>query len=153
MDNLKGQQIGLAWYNGRPPSANGENELTTTALDVEGRAFAPRQKPHWSKVVAPYQQPRLAAAVWQLTSTVVPLAVLFWLMYRALTVSYAITLLLAIPAAGLLVRSFIIMHDCGHGSFLKSRRGNEVVGWFTGVMTLTPFAQWRKDHALHHASS
>src|SRR4051812_22109186 len=74
-------------------------------------------------------------------------------MYRALTVSYAITLLLALPAAGLLVRSFIIMHDCGHGSFFKSRRANEVVGWFTGVITLTPFAQWRKDHALHHASS
>jgi omega-6 fatty acid desaturase (delta-12 desaturase) len=104
-------------------------------------------------VVASYQQPRLAAAIWQLASTLVPLASVFWLMYRTLTVSYALTLLLAIPAAGLLVRSFIIMHDCGHGSFFKSRRANEVVGWFTGVITLTPFAQWRKDHALHHASS
>jgi omega-6 fatty acid desaturase (delta-12 desaturase) len=103
--------------------------------------------------VAPYQQPRLSAALWQLATTLLPLALLFWLMYRVMTVSYGLTLLLAIPAAGLLVRSFIIMHDCGHGSFFKSRRANEVVGWFTGVITLTPFAQWRKDHALHHASS
>src|SRR5438067_13266208 len=83
----------------------------------------------------------------------VPLAAVFWLMYLSYSISYALTLLLAFPAAGLLVRTFIVMHDCGHGSFFKSRRANEIVGWLTGVMTLTPFAQWRKDHALHHASS
>jgi omega-6 fatty acid desaturase (delta-12 desaturase) len=74
-------------------------------------------------------------------------------MYFALGVSYWLTLLLAIPTAGFLVRTFIIMHDCSHGSFMPSKRANEIIGFVTGVLTLTPFAQWRRDHALHHASS
>ena len=86
-------------------------------------------------------------------TTLIPLAAVFWLMHLSLSLPYVVVLLLSLPAAGLLVRTFIIMHDCGHGSFFKSRRANEVVGWITGVLTLTPFAQWRKDHALHHASS
>jgi omega-6 fatty acid desaturase (delta-12 desaturase) len=74
-------------------------------------------------------------------------------MYLSLALPYWTTLLLALPAAGLLVRTFILMHDCAHGSFFPSRRANEIVGWFTGVVTLTPFATWRHSHALHHASS
>jgi omega-6 fatty acid desaturase (delta-12 desaturase) len=107
----------------------------------------------WGKIVSRYQQTVLWKAITQLLTTFVPLGVVFYLMYRSLALPYVFTLLLAIPAAGLLVRTFIIMHDCGHGSFFKSRRANEIVGWVTGVMTLTPFAQWRYDHALHHASS
>jgi len=107
----------------------------------------------WSTIVARYQEPRLRRAIVQLTTTLVPLVAVFWLMYWSMSLSYLLTLVLALPAAGLLVRSFIIMHDCAHGSFFRSRRANEIVGWFTGVITLTPFAQWRKDHALHHAGS
>ncbi len=107
----------------------------------------------WGAVVARYQQPETRRAVVQLLTTLLPLAGLLWLMHRSLAGSYLVTLLLAVPAGGLLVRTFIIMHDCGHGSFFKSRRANEIVGWITGVLTLTPFAQWRKDHALHHASA
>src|SRR5579862_9119197 len=110
-------------------------------------------KPKWSAIVAQYQQPQHVRAISQMVTTFVPMAVVFWLMYLSLSLPYVVTLLLAFPAAGLLVRTFIIMHDCGHGSFFKSRRANEIVGWITGVLTLTPFAQWRKDHALHHASS
>ena len=112
-----------------------------------------RAKPKWGAIVAQYQETRVHRAIGQMLTTFVPLAATFWLMYLSLALPYIVTLLLAFPAAGLLVRSFIIMHDCGHGSFFKSRRANEIVGWITGVMTLTPFAQWRKDHALHHASS
>src|SRR4051812_49446645 len=86
-----------------------------------------------------------------MVTTFVPLAAIFWLMYEAMQVSYLLTLLLAFPAAGLLVRTFIIMHDCGHGSFFKSRRANEIFGWITRVGTLTPFAQWRDDHPPHPA--
>ena len=64
-----------------------------------------------------------------------------------------LALLFVLPIAGFLVRTFILMHDCAHGSFFRSRALNEFVGFFTGVITLTPFAQWRRDHALHHASS
>jgi omega-6 fatty acid desaturase (delta-12 desaturase) len=74
-------------------------------------------------------------------------------MYASLSYSYWLTLALAPLAAGFQIRTFIIMHDCAHGSFLPSRRANEVVGFLTGVLTLTAFAQWRRDHALHHASS
>ena len=56
-------------------------------------------------------------------------------------------------AAGFLVRVFIIFHDCGHGSFLPSRKANDMLGFITGVLTFTPYYHWRWEHALHHASS
>jgi acyl-lipid omega-6 desaturase (Delta-12 desaturase) len=102
---------------------------------------------------APYRTSSIARAAVQLSTTLLPLGALVALMYAMLNVSYWLTLALAVPAAGFLVRTFIIMHDCGHGSFVPSRRANEVIGFLTGAITLTPFAQWRRDHALHHASS
>ena len=68
-------------------------------------------------------------------------------------VSILLAIAIAPVTAGLLVRTFIIMHDCAHGSLFESRRANDLVGYLTGVLTLTPFDQWRRDHALHHASS
>ena len=91
--------------------------------------------------------------VTQLSTTLIPFAALLTAMYWSLDWSYLLTLALAIPTAGFLVRTFILMHDCAHGSFLPSKRANEIVGFITGVLTMTPFAQWRRDHALHHASS
>src|SRR5207253_6663850 len=70
-----------------------------------------------------------------------------------LSISLVLALVLLFPAAGLLVRTFIFMHDCAHGSFFASRWLNDTVGFITGVLTLTPYVQWRRDHALHHASS
>src|SRR3546814_4759094 len=64
--------------------------------------------------------------------------------------SYWITLPLAVVAAGFLVRIFIIQHDCGHGSFFKSRRANSMLGLLCSLLTLTPFATWRRQHAGHH---
>ena len=75
------------------------------------------------------------------------------LIYAKLAGLKWLTLLLAIPAAGLLVRLFIIFHDCAHGSFFKSRLANSVVGWVTGTLTFTPFPRWRAQHADHHATS
>ena len=74
-------------------------------------------------------------------------------MYRSLAWSYWLTLLVAIPTAGLLVRLFIIQHDCGHHSFFRSRRANDVLGIFCSVFTLTPYLLWRRSHSRHHASS
>jgi omega-6 fatty acid desaturase (delta-12 desaturase) len=88
-----------------------------------------------------------------MVTTLIPLAIIVWLIHQALAWSLPVALLLALPAAGFLVRTFILMHDCAHGSFFASRVVNESVGFVTGVLTLTPFAQWRRDHALHHASS
>jgi omega-6 fatty acid desaturase (delta-12 desaturase) len=74
-------------------------------------------------------------------------------MYRSLSVSYWLTLLLAPLAAGFMTRIFIIMHDCGHGSFFKSSKANHAVGTICGVVTHTPYFQWTREHAIHHASS
>lgn len=107
----------------------------------------------WREIVARYQTPGVKPAVWQLVSTLVPLIASFVLMYWSLSVSYWLTLLLAIPAAGLTIRTFIIMHDCGHGSFLPSKTWNNIIGWITGILTTTPYAHWRREHAIHHATS
>src|SRR5260370_24294034 len=72
-------------------------------------------------------------------------------MYRSVTVSWSIAL--AILAGGFLVRIFIIHHDCGHGSFFKSRKANDILGYITGVLTFTPYYHWRWEHAAHHATS
>jgi omega-6 fatty acid desaturase (delta-12 desaturase) len=76
-----------------------------------------------------------------------------WGIHSSLDGAPWLAIALLLPAAGLLVRTFIVMHDCAHGSFFASRRLNDAVGFATGVLTLTPFVQWRRDHALHHASS
>jgi len=107
----------------------------------------------WKPIVARYQRPTMWRSLLQVATTLLPLAAAFFVLYRSLVLPYWVTLLLAVPTAGLLVRTFIIMHDCAHGSFLSSKRWNSVIGWITGVLTLTPFGQWRHDHALHHASS
>jgi omega-6 fatty acid desaturase (delta-12 desaturase) len=73
-------------------------------------------------------------------------------MYYSLEISYWLTLALAIPTAGFLVRIFIIFHDCGHGSFFKSRKVNTVVGYLTGILNFVPYHSWRYNHAQHHAT-
>ena len=114
---------------------------------------APPDRSEWRAVVARYQRPDVRRAFTQLATTLVPLAAVFYVMYRSLVLPYWVTLLLALPAAALLVRTFVLMHDCAHGSFLPWRRANDLVGYVTGVLTLTAFGRWRRDHAMHHASS
>jgi acyl-lipid omega-6 desaturase (Delta-12 desaturase) len=107
----------------------------------------------WKKIVAQYQKPSATRAAWQIVNTVGPYALLWFLMYHALAVSWWLTLPLAILAGGFVVRAFIIFHDCGHGSFFKSRRANNVWGFLCGMLTFTPFYHWRWEHSLHHATS
>ncbi|MGE0552339.1 MAG: fatty acid desaturase [Gemmatimonadales bacterium] len=121
----------------------------TTTSPTDARAVPTA----WRKMVEHYQRPSTRRAVWQLVNTMVPLAAAFALMIWALRIHYGLVLLIAIPTSGLLVRAFIFMHDCGHGSFFKSRRWNDLVGFVTGVMTLTPYVHWRREHAIHHAAS
>ncbi len=96
-------------------------------------------------------QPVLRRSLGQVAATLLPYLALVVAMYFSLMVSIWLTLALAIPAAGLVVRLFIIQHDCGHGSFFRSRRGNEIMGWACSIFTMTPFANWRRQHAQHHA--
>lgn len=107
----------------------------------------------WKEVVAKYQEPAVGRSVWQIVNTLVPYVGLWVLMYFSLSVSYWLVVPLAILTSGFLVRIFIIFHDCGHGSYFKSRKVNDAVGFITGVLTWTPYFQWRWEHAVHHASS
>jgi acyl-lipid omega-6 desaturase (Delta-12 desaturase) len=107
----------------------------------------------WKEAVLKYQQPSLWRALWQFCSTLGLYALLWYLAWRSLAVSFWLTLPLAILAGGVLVRVFIIFHDCGHGSFFKSRVANDVVGFITGMLTFTPYFHWRWEHSVHHATA
>ncbi len=107
----------------------------------------------WQSLVAQYQSPEVRRSLWQIANSVTPFLLIWYAMYRSLEVGYWLTLLLAIPAAGFMTRTFIIFHDCGHGSFFKSNKANEITGYVTGILTWTPYYYWRHDHALHHATA
>src|SRR5947208_2259310 len=107
----------------------------------------------WKEIVARYQKPAVGRGVWQVINTLIPYAVLWYLMYRSLAISWWITAPLIALAGGFLVRIFIISHDCGHGSFFKSTKANDILGFVTGVLTFTPYHLWRWEHALHHSTS
>lgn len=102
--------------------------------------------------MAPFEEARLLPSLLQVATSVglylVALGAMFW----SLQVSYALTLLIAVPAAFFLVRMFIVQHDCGHGSFFRSARANAVLGTICGILTLAPYAHWRRQHAGHHAN-
>ncbi|HEY2329458.1 MAG TPA: fatty acid desaturase [Verrucomicrobiae bacterium] len=107
----------------------------------------------WKEIVRKYQEPSLWRALWQIINTFGSYGILWYLMYRSLAISYWLTFPLAVLAGAILVRVFIIFHDCGHGSFFKSRTANDLLGFISGVLTFTPYYHWRWEHAIHHASS
>ncbi len=107
----------------------------------------------WKKAVARFQAPCPRRALWQVANTLLPYAALWGAMYWSLSVSYWLTLGLAAITGLLLVRVFIIFHDCGHGSFFKSRRANDILGFITGMLTFTPYGHWTWQHAVHHQTS
>ena len=107
----------------------------------------------WIEILHKYRQPDAKRSAFELVITVLPL-VGFWLLaVLALQVNYVLTLLLAIPAAGFLLRLFLIQHDCGHGAFFRRRLTNDWIGRLLGVITLTPYDIWRRSHAVHHATT
>jgi acyl-lipid omega-6 desaturase (Delta-12 desaturase) len=107
----------------------------------------------WQPIVAKYAKPNLARSLWQVANTLIPYFVLWYLMILSIEVSYWITLGLSVVAAGFLMRTFIIFHDCGHGSFFKSQKANDTLGIITGLLNFTPYYRWKHDHAIHHATA
>ena len=104
----------------------------------------------WKNLVSRYQKSQTRKSIWQLANSFIPFIVIWLLMLYAFEYSYWITLLLAFPAAGFSIRLFIIQHDCGHGSFFKTQRANDLCGLFCSIFTFTPYHYWRKKHAIHH---
>lgn len=107
----------------------------------------------WQSVVARYQRAHVGRATWQLVNSFGSYIALWWLMHLCLSVSWWLTLPLAVLAGGVLIRVFIIFHDCGHGSFFASRWANSLVGSAAGLLAFAPFRHWRWQHAVHHATS
>jgi len=122
---------------------------------VESDATSAPAAVNLRQLCARFAKPQLGRALWQLINTLPPFIALWALMAWSLHAdwNHLWTLLLAVPAAGLYVRIFIIQHDCGHGSYFASARANKWVGACLGVITLFPFGYWKKTHAIHHGTS
>jgi omega-6 fatty acid desaturase (delta-12 desaturase) len=103
--------------------------------------------------LAGYAEPRPLRSVFDVLTSVIPYLALSVLAYTAIAISPVLTLVLALPTAGFLLRTYIVFHDCTHGSFWRSRRANAWLGTFCGLLVLSPFVRWRHDHAVHHACS
>jgi len=107
----------------------------------------------WTRILAAYRAPILSRSLFELAVTLLPFLAIWALAWAALSVSAWLAVALALVNAGFLVRLFMIQHDCGHGSFFKDRRWNDWLGRFLGVLTLTPYDVWRKNHSVHHATT
>jgi omega-6 fatty acid desaturase (delta-12 desaturase) len=123
---------------------NGRNRACSSSAD-DARTLM--------QALACYREPNHMRSVVEILITIVPLVLLWVLMWLALDIGYGIYLLLAVPSAGFLVRLFMIQHDCGHGAFFRHRLVNDWVGRVIGAFTMTPYDCWRRTHAMHHATS
>ncbi|MDV6377300.1 fatty acid desaturase [Sporosarcina sp. GW1-11] len=105
------------------------------------------------KDVAPFAKSDLKKSIFQLVNTIPPVFILWFLAYQSMEISIMLTVGLSIVAAFFVVRTFIIFHDCTHGSFFRNKKANNIVGTITGVLTLFPYEKWKREHSIHHASS
>ena len=113
----------------------------------------PADQAAWRALIAPYVKPNAARALFQLMNTGVPFIAVMTAMLVALDHGRLAALLLVPVAGALLVRLFMLQHDCGHDSFFPARWANDLLGWVLGILTLTPYTSWRGAHAVHHAST
>jgi omega-6 fatty acid desaturase (delta-12 desaturase) len=137
-------------------AADGGTRGSCTATFVTALELAissTTKAPYWHEALVPYAQPRLARSLVDVATSVVPYLCVSALNYATLGVSDLLTAALTVLAAGFLVRTFIVFHDCTHGSMLPSKRANAYLGAVLGLMVLAPFRRWRHDHAVHHATS
>jgi omega-6 fatty acid desaturase (delta-12 desaturase) len=109
-----------------------------------------RSKPDWMTIISRYNKPDALKSWWQVINSMGPYIILWVLMIKSIEISYWLTLLLSVFAAGFMVRIFIIFHDCGHGSFFKSKLLNRIIGIITGLIVYTPYNKWHHEHKVHH---
>src|SRR5947207_13520703 len=128
------------------------SEAAAAPLVAQGEK-ARSERPFWREALAPYARPRVGRSLLDIATSVVPYLGLSVLMYLSLSVSYLLVLAIAVPAAGFLLRTYILFHDCSHGSFLPSKRANSWLGVALGLLVCSPFHSWRHNHAVHHATS
>lgn len=104
----------------------------------------------WIEIIKRYNKPDPVKSWWQIINSLIPYLILWIVMIKTIEISYWLTLLLSVFAAGFMVRIFIIFHDCGHGSFFKSKRMNTTIGIITGLIVFTPYHKWSHEHHVHH---
>jgi omega-6 fatty acid desaturase (delta-12 desaturase) len=122
--------------------------------NIAARPPVASQARSWTQILARYREPNHGRSIVEIAITLTPLVALWALAWTAYYFGYWwLSLIMAVPAAGFLVRLFMIQHDCSHGSFFRYRLANDWVGRVIGVLTLTPYDFWRRTHAIHHASS
>jgi omega-6 fatty acid desaturase (delta-12 desaturase) len=126
--------------------------MDASKTDPHENDRAPDGRP-WRQVLAPYARPSVRRSVLDLLTAVVPYLTLSVVMYQLLDVSYWLVLAVGVVTSGFLLRTYILFHDCAHGSFLPTKRGNELLGGALAVIVYTPFAAWRHSHAVHHATA
>jgi acyl-lipid omega-6 desaturase (Delta-12 desaturase) len=120
---------------------------------TRARTIVPAGRPFWRDVLAPYERPRVARSLLDLATSVVPYLALLVVIYLVRDISLLLVLALAVPAAGFMLRTYIMFHDCAHGSFLPSKRANAWLGVGLGLLVYSSFHSWRHSHAVHHATA
>jgi omega-6 fatty acid desaturase (delta-12 desaturase) len=136
-------------YEPRLGPLSADPHLPSLGIDVSSQPSVVE----WRKIVAIYEVPSAWRATWQIVDTLGPYIGIWVLMFWTMQVSWLLTLPLAALAGALLVRIFIIFHDCGHGSYFASHTANAIAGFVAGMLTFTPFYHWRWQHARHHGTT
>ena len=131
----------------------GSDRGTTTVVGGARSVTTSAERPFWRDVLVPYARLRLGRSLLDLATSVVPYLTLTVLMYLTVGVSYLLVLALAVLASAFLLRTYIVFHDCAHGSFLPSKRGNEWLGVALGLVVYEAYGSWRHSHAVHHATA
>lgn len=119
------------------------------------QSVSPATLREWQRALAAYDAHSLRRALWEIAITLVPYGALVALMFHTVArgLPYMLTLALAVPAGGFLMRAFILFHDAGHGSLFASRAANTALGYVLGILAFTPFEDWRRAHAIHHSTA
>ena len=108
---------------------------------------------YWRDSLSVYARARPLRSCADILTSVVAYLAMSVATYYAIALSPLLALLLAPVTAIFLLRTYIVFHDCSHGSFFASRRANAWLGTLCGLLVLSPFVRWRHDHAVHHATS
>jgi acyl-lipid omega-6 desaturase (Delta-12 desaturase) len=130
-----------------------EGSATTAGMASPDALAGPDSPRSWRGVLDAYAEPRLGRSVLDLATSVVPYLALLVAMALALRVSLWLSLVLVLPTSAFLVRTFIVFHDCTHGSFMRSRRANDLLGVTLGLLVWLPYRGWQHEHAVHHATA
>lgn len=133
------------------PQSSPPNTSQLSAAERARRSELKKAVSEYAAHCAKFREADTTRAFTQILTTTVPFVLLVAAMIALANTAYWATLLIAIPASGLLVRFFIVQHDCGHGSFTPTRTMNDTIGRAMSIFTLTPYALWRREHAIHHA--